>query len=368
MPDLPSAIVLVGVNHASANLAVREALSLSHEQIHEIHDRLKRVDAVRGTVVVGTCNRIEIYASATASVETVVPMIEAALSIVTSYPVEALRSVSYAATGADALRHLYRVASGLDSQMVGETEILGQVKAAYRMAEERKLPDKALHRIFQKAFQAAKWARTHTGISEGQVSIGNVAVELAQRIFGELAQGKALVIGSGEVGRDVAKAFANRGTGTIAIASRTPDRAKALAADTGGTIVPFEAWPRSLAERDIVICATSAPSLLISEDTVARAIRLRPARPLFLIDLAVPRDIEPSIGDLPNVYLYNFGDLAAIANENLHQRRSAVEACRHALDERALALWRHLAPGRDPRAHPSPSSGRPLPESFGNHG
>ncbi len=364
MPETPPAIVLVGVNHASASLAVREALSLSAGQLEDLYNRLARTEGVTGAVVLGTCNRIEIYAAVTAHADTAMAQLESLLSVVTTYPVEPLREVSYGAAGLDALRHLYRVAAGLDSQMVGETEILGQVKTAYRQAEERKLLNKPLHRLFQKTFQAAKWARTHTGISDGQVSIGNVAVELAQRIFGDLDPAKTLVIGSGEVGRDVAKAFASRGIRAMAIAGRTAERARILADETGGRIVPFEEWPRTLPHWDIVICATSAQHVLIGKDAVAAAVRRRPARPLFLIDLAVPRDIEAGAGDLPNVYLYNFADLARIANENLHRRQTAVEACRHALDERAVSLWHTIGPGREP---PPPASAdrRPLPGSIG---
>ncbi|MCC5806046.1 MAG: glutamyl-tRNA reductase [Opitutales bacterium] len=365
MPEPPPAIVLVGVNHASASLAVREALSLSAGQLEDLYDRLARTEGVVGAVVLGTCNRVEIYATVTTSADTAMTQLESLLSVVTTYPVEPLREVSYGATGLDALRHLYRVAAGLDSQMVGETEILGQVKASYRQAEERKLLNKPLHRVFQKTFQAAKWARTHTGICEGQVSIGNVAVELAQRIFGDLAPSKTLVIGSGEVGRDVAKAFASRGVRAMAIAGRTEDRARALAEETGGRIVPFAEWPQTLPDWDIVICATSAQHVLIGKDAVAAAIRRRPARPLFLIDLAVPRDIEAGSGDLQNVYLYNFADLAAIANENLRHRQAAVEACHHALDERARSLWHTIGPAREA---PRPAAAaRPLPGSIGSY-
>ncbi len=362
MPETPPAIVLVGVNHASASLAVREALSLSAGQLEDLYSRLARTDGVRGAVVLGTCNRIEIYAAVTTPADTAMGQLESLLSVVTTFPVEALREVSYGATGLDALRHLYRVAAGLDSQMVGETEILGQVKASYRQAEERKLLDKPLHRVFQKTFQAAKWARTHTGIAEGQVSIGNVAVELAQRIFGDLPAAKTLLIGSGEVGRDVAKAFASRGVHAMAIASRTHERAQCLVEETDGRIVSFEEWPLALPDCDIVICATSARHVLIGKDAVASAIRRRPARPLFLIDLAVPRDIEAEAGDLSNVYLYNFADLAEIANENLRRRQAAVEACRHVLDERASALWRSVGPGQET---PRPvAANRPLPGSI----
>ncbi len=341
--ELPE-LLLIGANHTSANLAVREALSLSNDQVDALYRRMGETNGISGVVILNTCNRIEIYASITRGAHQCLREVESHLSAVTNYPATALREVRYTVSDMEVIRHLFSVAAGLNSQMVGETEILGQVKLAYQQAQTLKRLDKTLHQVFQKTFQAAKWVRTHTGISEGQISIGNVAVELAQRIYGDLKKGRALVVGSGEVGRDVAKAFARRGVRSMGISGRTPERTEALAAETGGSVIPFGEWPSHLSEWDIIICATSARQPVISCADATHALQARPARPLFFIDLAVPRDVDPQVGELTNAYLYNFADLAAIANENLKQRKVAVETCQRVLGERAANLWDTLSP------------------------
>ena len=366
--ELPE-LLLLGANHTSANLAVREALSLSNDQVEALYQRLGETEGISGVVILNTCNRIEIYTSITGGARPSLHQIEAHLSAVTNYPASALREVRYTASDMEVIRHLFSVAAGLNSQMVGETEILGQVKIAYQQGQTFKRIDKALHQVFQKTFQAAKWVRTHTGISEGQISIGNVAVELAQRIYGDLKRGRALVVGSGEVGRDVARAFARRGVRSMGISGRARDRDKAVAAETGGSVIPFGEWPSHLSEWDIIICATSAREPVITHADASQALHGRPARPLFFIDLAVPRDVDPQVGELANAYLYNFSDLAAIANENLQQRKEAVELCERVIGERAANLWDTLSPKtgstppkgnlRGPGAIPLPPSTTP---------
>jgi len=234
------------------------------------------------------------------------------------------------------------VASGLDSQMVGETQILGQMKGSYAQAVKDNSVGPVLHRLFQKAFQAAKWARTETKIGTGQVSIGNVAVELASRIFGKLTVSRTLVIGSGEVGQEVAKAFRSRGVACMSIASRTTERADVLAKEVDGLVIPFSTWMESLPYTDIGIFATSSPTALLDKLSSLEAMKKRPRRPLFLIDLAMPRNIDQSVEDLDNIYLYNLEDLADIANENLLNRKREVESCLKHLDTKAQYLWDKL--------------------------
>lgn len=343
VPDRP-AYDIIGCSHATAPLEVREALALTPAQRERLQLALGSDPRVAGAVVIQTCNRVEIHACLDGQASAVLEHLAEA----SEFPVGTLRQLHYHYTGARAVEHLFALGAGLESEMIGETEILGQLKLAYRQAHERKPLPPLLHRVFQKAFQAAKWARTHTAIGEGQVSMGSVAVELAQRIFGRLESSRCLVVGTGEVGRETAKALASRGVKNIALTGRTLEHVRTLADEVKGRIVPFDDWLEHLREVDILICATAAPSLLLHAETVRAAMKHRPARPLFVMDLAVPRDVESRTADLDNVFLYLFTDLAAIANEHLKHRHSAVDACRTSLAARARDTWMRLNGGPVP--------------------
>jgi len=244
--------------------------------------------------------------------------------------------------GEAVVRHAFEVAAGIDSQMVGETEILGQVKNAYDDALRRKSSGKMLNRVFQKSFQAAKWARTQTGISKGQVNLGNVICELTRRIFGDVAASRLLAIGSGEVAETVLTAFHSRGASAITVTGRSFDKAHALAEEVKGSTLDFSAFRDSLHLFDVVVSSTAGDNHVLSREIVKEALAKRPARPLFLIDLAMPRDVEESVGELENVYLYNLDDVSAIANENLANRKSEVERCKDGLSIRAKRIWDQL--------------------------
>lgn len=340
----PAPLLLVGCNHQRTPLAVRERLALSGDHVSRLYERLRASSIVDEVVVLATCNRVEIYAHSAHPDADAAVLRE--LAAIRAFPEAELDVLAYRKLGAEAIEHLYAVASGLDSQMVGETEILGQVKDAYQQAQEGRFVGRHLHKLFQKSFQAAKWARSNTGISVGQVSLGNVAVDLAQRIFGRLGDARVLVVGSGDVGTDVAKAFRGRGVKRIDVTSRTPGRADAVAAEVQGHVLPFADWQRELPAHDIVLCATSAPGAILTTEAVRTAMLDRPARPLFLIDLALPRDIEAGAAEVANTYLYNLDDLARIANENLAAREAEVERAREGLRSRATNLWQELQPGR----------------------
>jgi glutamyl-tRNA reductase len=243
----------------------------------------------------------------------------------------------------DVVSHVFSVASGIDSQIVGETEILGQVKAAYETALARQWTGPVLNRVFQKTFQAAKHIRTHTAIGEGQISIASVAVDLAGKIFGDLSPVNILVVGAGDIGVKTVQAFQSRGAKSITVASRTLSKAEEAAAQTGGWAASLAELPEVVAAADIVASSTSAPGLVLTHELVAAAMKRRAARPLFLIDLALPRDIDPTTTSLANVYLYNLDDLAEIAEGNLAQREAEVARCRAILAERTAALWPQLA-------------------------
>lgn len=333
---------LVGTSHQTAPLHLREKLSLDEAKTARLADRLRATPGLREFVVLNTCNRVELYGVA-ANAPTV-QALRHTVAEVTGCDATEFEAVSAMQHNHAAITHLFAVAAGLDSQIVGEAEILGQVKGAYAHAQERQWTGPVLNRIFQKTFQAAKYIRTHTAVGQGQISIATVAVDLAGRIFGELSSTQVLVIGPGDIGQKTAQAFQSRGAQSITVAGRTLANAEQTAARAGGEAASLAHLPALLAKADIVACSTSAPDAVITAAMVDAAMSSRRARPLFLIDLALPRDVDPAAADLANVFLYNLDDLAKIAEENLAQRRSEVAKCKAIVDERSAALWSQVAP------------------------
>lgn len=339
--DKQPSLFVLGMSHHSTPLEVRESFTLTPEVTCSLYEDLRAGGAVDECLILNTCNRVEIYGVA-GDTDCRNALRESLSRHQSSERAQAFMRHSFWKTGEEAVRHAFELTSGLDSQMVGETEILGQVKSAYGEAMAHAATGPVLNRVFQKSFQAAKWIRTHTAIGKGQVSIGNVATELAMRVCGELSESSVLLIGTGEVGEKTAQALRGRGAGQITVASRNPLNARRVASQLHGAIIAFNDIPRLLQYFDIVVCSTSAPGAILSYQEIAPVIRQRPTRPLFLIDLAVPRDIDPSAGKLTNVYLYNVDDLAAISNENLKARMAEVEDCRKALSHKAAAVWNIL--------------------------
>jgi glutamyl-tRNA reductase len=315
-------------------------MALSADGVKALQEQLKAHQDIREAAVLSTCNRLEIYAVTDAA--HCEKDIAGFLESINGFPVDDFFQHAYVHENLEAVRHSFEVAAGLDSQMVGETQILGQMKNSYATAIEEKTVGPVLHRFFQKSFQAAKWARTETKIGSGQVSLGNVAVELATRIFGKLTVSRTLVLGSGDVGREVAKAFRSRGVACMSIASRTHERAEELAREVDGLLIPYNTWIDSLPYVDVGIFATSASQHLLDRSRLASILAKRPRKPLFLIDLALPRDIEASAATLPNLYLYNLDDLANIANENLKSRQKEVDICLAELARKASYTWKAL--------------------------
>jgi glutamyl-tRNA reductase len=323
---------------------MREKLALAPEDLSTFYGRLLALPNVAEALVLGTCNRLEIYVAAAAGMALPPPAaIQSLLAEHQTLDVALVAAHGMWLEGCAALEHLFQVASGLDSQMVGETEITGQVKDAYADALARHTTGAVLNRIFQKSFQAAAWVRTYTGIGGGQVSVGNVAVELAARIFGNPADCRVLVLGTGEAGRKTAQAFVSRGARALTVASRTFDNARALAAETGGAAVELSTALDSLARHDIIIGCSSVTSPLVTQARAHAAAQARTDGPLFLIDLGMPRNFSPETAATPGVYLYNLDDLSAIANENLRARLAEVGKARAALAVRATRLWDKLA-------------------------
>ena len=346
MATEPQSLFLLGSSHRVASLEERERINLPADSMESFYEGLRALPGMEECLVLNTCNRTEIYGTGNGSAP-----LDAARKYLADFrqlEPDFLERHFYQREGEAVVRHAFEVASGIDSQMVGETEILGQVKAAYDDALQRKSAGKILNRVFQKSFQAAKWARTHTGISRGQVNLGNVICELARRIFGEVAASRLLVIGSGEVAETALTAFHSRGNRAITVTGRTFEKARGLAEGVGGSTLSFNAFRDSLHLFDVVICSTAGEDAILSRDAVRTSIAKRPARPLFLIDVAMPRDVEESAGELDNVYLYNLDDVSSIANENLKSRQSEVARCREALAKRAERIWGQL--GASPRS------------------
>lgn len=334
-------LLVAGVSHHTAPLHLRERLALTPEKVQLLQNLLGKDEASSSRhLLLGTCNRVELYLETEAETE-LEGLIEILAQTLGLEPGE-LRPMLYIEEGKATVEHLIRVCAGLDSQILGENEIFGQVKEAYAVASRQKTAGPILHRLFQRSFKIAKQMRTQTGINSGQVSLGNVAAELARRIFGNLSVARVIVLGSGAVGENVAKALVSRGAVCVAVSSRTQANAERLTREIHALAIPFDAWPERIAHCDIVLTSTSAPGTLITPEIVRKAMARRPHRPLFLVDLAMPRDIDPEVAELPNVFLYNLDDLAALSEENLAERKSAVTACEQILREKAPALWSRL--------------------------
>ncbi|MDX2111612.1 MAG: glutamyl-tRNA reductase [Verrucomicrobiota bacterium] len=340
MADPTQAFHMVGLSHHATPLHVREKIALTNEQVRLLYSALKKQEGIHEVAVLRTCNRMEVYAFGHPQIITA--SVAHWIAEFSEYPLESLRQLLHDRSGHEAVTHLFKVSSGLDSQIIGETEVFGQVKDAYDQAIAEKTAGPVLHRTFQKAFQAAKWVRTNTRISQGQVSIGNVAVDLALRIFGELTHSRILVVGSGEVGQGVLKSLKGRGAKAITVSSRTAERAQSLAATYDAEMLRFHEWPGKLSQFDIAVFSTAAPNAILQAEMVDAAMQSRPSRPLFLIDVALPRDIDAAVADISNVFVYNLDDLSAIANENLAHRMADADTGTRYIEERARSLWEKL--------------------------
>jgi glutamyl-tRNA reductase len=340
MSEALQSLFVLGSTHHQAPLEVRERMALTPADAAALQQALHALDDIRECLVVNTCNRLEVYGLASSpEVEHTIRDLLCAHNGVSR---ELLDAHSFWHTNLDVLQHAFEVSTGLDSQMVGETDILGQMKDAYANARAAKCTGTVLNRLFEKSFQAAKSARTQTGITRGEVSIGNVAVNLANRIFGHLRDSRVLLIGSGDVAERTAQSLKSRGVADITVASRTFENAHQLAHSLGGAAIELSDFAAQLQRFDIVISSTAAPSLLLERAMIGAALKQRPDRPFFLIDVALPRDIDPTVDTLENVYLYNLDDLSAIANENLDLRKAEIEHARTLLKGHAWNLWLQL--------------------------
>lgn len=310
----------VGLNHRTANVETRERFA-GHADVDR---RLREEVGCAEALLLTTCNRVEVYAAS----EKPIPTERIAHCLLASgmTPLDEEFEVFYRHEAQQCVQHLFRVTSGLDSMVIGETEILGQAKKAYAAARESGAAGPFLHRLFQRAFRVAKQVRTRTEITRGAVSIGSVAVDLAEQIFGHFETRKVLLLGAGEASERTARALVKRGVRDIRVMNRSIERAEALAALVGGRALAMADWEIQCREVDILISSTAAPTPFVTRANLEPLLRDRLDRPLFIIDIAVPRDVAPDVNELEGVFLYDIDSLQSIAQQSLAQRHEQVAA------------------------------------------
>ena len=309
----------VGLSHHTANVETRERFAGSAGA-----ECTLRASGCAEVLVLATCNRVEVYGASEKRVSTD----EIAQCLLQNGEVSDCGHSSalpfYRHEAEKCVQHLFRVACGLDSMVVGETEILGQTKKAYQSARASGAVGPCLHRLFQRAFRVAKQVRTHTEITRGSVSVGSVAVDLAQKIFGELRNCRVLVLGAGETSERTARALLSRGVTDLRVSNRSNDRAQELAQRVGGQSVQFDEWPQQCCEIDILITSTSSETPLLTQTNLGPMLSNRIDRPLFIIDIAVPRDVDPAVNEMEGVYLYDIDALRSVAEQSLAVRRQQI--------------------------------------------
>ncbi|MBK1834958.1 glutamyl-tRNA reductase [Roseibacillus ishigakijimensis] len=319
----------LGLNHETAPVELREKVSISNTHLGEESSALAQHAAIAEGVVISTCNRTEFYLAAESR--------EAAASALADHLQShfglAVDEHFYEKNAREAAVHLCRVVSGLDSMVLGETEIFGQVKKAYAAALDAGVTGGVLNRLFQRAFSVGKKVRNSTGIQEGQTSVGSVAVDLAEKIFGHLKESQVMVIGAGEMSRTTAQSLLSRGAQSMFVTNRSYDKAVELAKDMGGSAIRFDDWEDSLTRVDIIISSTGAPHHVIRPEHIEKVRRKRKFRPLLMVDIAVPRDIDPEVGEIDEVYLYDVDGLQVLAAEARKRRQEQIRLCEAIIEE-----------------------------------
>lgn len=329
-------ILLVGLSHKTAPVDVRESVSFLSAQLPQALRSLR--DELGEAVILSTCNRAEVY-TATDDPQLAAARIQRFMADYHALPLESVAPHTYTHTDAEAARRLFRVASGLDSMIVGESQILGQVRAALSAATEAQSAKTPCAGLFHAALRAGRRVRRETGIGRNPLSISYAGVRLAQRMLGSLADKRALLIGAGEAGGLVARALRTVGVGDLLIANRTPSKAQEIADYLSGRVVPFSGIEDALGDADIVIAATDSPSYVVTRRMASR-LRRPSDRPLFMFDLAVPRDIDPEVAGLDGARLFNIDDLSAIAEENLAERRRAAADAERVISEEVQSFMK----------------------------
>ena len=337
---MSAALLALGVSHKTADLALRERLALPEGRAAGFLNELLGHPEIREAVALSTCNRTELYMVVGDAVEAESVAL-AALARQAGTPPTELFGRLYSLRDIDAVRHLFEVAAGLDSMIVGEAEVQGQVKRAYELALVEGVTGPIANRLFRDALAAGKRVRTETAIGRSHVSVSSVAVDLAQGVLGELTSRRVLIVGAGENGELTAQALHRRGAHTVFVANRRYDRAIGLAQRFGGTAVRFDDLPAQLAEADIVVACTSSPHQIVGRDELALVVEQREGRPLLMIDIAVPRDIDPTVRDLVGLTLYDMDDLQREVARNVSGREAEATRARTLVEDETgrFAQW-----------------------------
>jgi glutamyl-tRNA reductase len=333
-------IVVVGLSHQTAPLEIREALAFSKERLGEALSRIREETGLTEAMILSTCNRVEVYGRAPE------PRAQPVGEFLARYhgrPLGDLEKYLYRHEGDAAVRHAFRVAASLESMVLGESQILGQVKQAYEAAAAAGSLGSVLNALRNRSYAAAKRARTETAIGRNAVSVSHVAVELARKIFGDLKDRSVLLVGAGKMSEVAARQMVKGGARAAVLGGRTLEKAEQLAAALGGRSAPLEALRAEMERVDVVISGTGAPGLVVHRADVEAAQAARRYRPLFLIDIAVPRDIEPSAGKVKGVFLYDIDDLKSVSDANLRERQKEAASAEGIVDQeiRGFLDWRH---------------------------
>ncbi|MCI0485299.1 MAG: glutamyl-tRNA reductase [Blastocatellia bacterium] len=335
-------IVLVGLSHKTAPVEMRERLAFNEALINDALSALVDHVEVDEGLIVSTCNRVEVVASVPAGVEKGIHRLTGFLSDFHNLPLESLDLHLYRHSHTDAIKHIFRVASSLDSMVVGESQILGQVKEAYQCAVRAGTVGRVLSQLMHRALSVAKRIRTETAISQKPVSISSVAVELARKVHSDLSDNTILLVGAGEIGELAARNLMEAGAGKLIVTNRTTERAEQIAREFGGGAVNFEAFYDILPSADIVICSTDAPDYVIRMADARRALKSRRRGPLLFIDISVPRNIDPAIADLQDSFLFDVDDLQSVVNSNLTERQREAHVAEAIIEAEVQHFIKHL--------------------------
>ena len=325
-------ILVVGLSHKTAPVEIRERLAFKEDRLPEALNTLVDREVVNEALIVSTCNRVEMIISANGEARGGLDRMREFLYEYHSLPQSSIDQYLYQHANEQAIKHIFRVAASLDSMVMGEPQILGQVKSAYARAVETGTVGKLLSKLMHHAFSVAKRVRTETGIAENAVSVSYVAVELAKKVFDELDGKSVMLIGAGEMAELAMRHLKNNGVGRIVVANRTAERAERLASEFGGVSVPFDDLYENLTDIDIAIVSTGSPDYVLTAAKLKSVVSARHHRPLFMIDISVPRNIDPNVSKLDNIFAFDIDDLESAVEANIREREQEAEQAETIID------------------------------------
>jgi glutamyl-tRNA reductase len=335
-------VVLVGLNHKTAPVEIRERLVFADAHLTDALSSMVDQEGLDEGLIVSTCNRVELLASAPADPDRGIDRLTSFLCDFHKLRADAIDGHLYRHSGPSAIRHIFRVASSLDSMVVGEPQILGQFKDAYQHAIKAGTIGRVLSQLMNRAISVAKRVRNETAVSQNAVTVSSVAVELGLKIFGDLGNKSVLLVGAGEMAELAAGNLIRAGASQLTVTNRTRDRAVAIALEFGGGYVDFDELHSALTNADVVICSTGAPDYILRLDGIARALKARKKGPIVLIDISVPRNIDPAIASLPNCFVFDIDDLQSVVASNLKEREKEATAAELIIDSEVEHFVGHL--------------------------